>query len=449
MLKNKENLKNILVILLITIMSGIIFYFQTQKSGLHEDEGYTLCSSVNPKNGVMDAYDSGNTNPVWRSREYVKSALSLAPGNILNFKALFMNQAYDNHPPFFYTLVHFATLFFGGNFSLYSAFIVNIIAFICSCVILIKILKLLKKENLVFPALILYGLSMGTISMVLFQRMYMLLTTFILLYFYLSLKLYKNNFIMDKKFTVQLGVATVLGFLTQYFFAIYAFFIFAIMLIEMFRTKTDKKVISKYVVSHVVYGALGILLFVPCLKHLFFSDRGLTNLGNSGYFAHIFDYLKHLAYVFSINNSNTALMVSILILFAIATIALCIKSKEKFVVLITIVPSIFRISEPALFGAPIMFNPVLMLPFIANGLIVAILYWLACSFGLLTAPYLLISGTYPVFLSLFVYCLDWRVFIFIALMIPLTLAIWYPFFVAYDHSLCKKEEATKLAEEEA
>ena len=113
------------------------------------------------------------------------------------------------------------------------------------------------------------------------------------------------------------------------------------MLIEMFRTKTDKKVISKYVVSHVVYGALGILLFVPCLKHLFFSDRGLTNLGNSGYFAHIFDYLKHLAYAFSINNSNTALMVSILILFAIATIALCIKSKEKFVVLITIVPSIF------------------------------------------------------------------------------------------------------------
>ena len=40
-------------------------------------------------------------------------------------------------------------------------------------------------------------------------------------------------------------------------------------------------------------------------------------------------------------------------------------------------------------------------------------------------------------------------FIFIALMIPLTLAIWYPFFVAYDHSLCKKEEAAKLAEEEA
>ena len=58
MLKNKENFKKILVILVITIMSGIIFYFQTQKSGLHEDEGYTLCSSVNPKNSHNDIFVS-------------------------------------------------------------------------------------------------------------------------------------------------------------------------------------------------------------------------------------------------------------------------------------------------------------------------------------------------------------------------------------------------------
>ena len=341
MLENKEKIKKILIIILIAIMSGIIFFYQTQKIGLHEDEGYTLCSSVNPDNGVMDAYDKGETDPVWRTSEYVKQALTLTTNNILNFKALYMNQAYDNHPPVFYTLVHFTTLFFGGNFSLYSAFIVNILAFILSCLVLIKILKILNKENLTIPVLILYGLSMGTISMVIFQRMYMVLTLFILTYFYLSLKLYKNDFVMDKKITIQLGITTVLGFLTQYFFAIYAFFIFAIMLIEMIRTKKDKKIIFKYIVSHIIYATVGILLFVPCIKHLLFSDRGLTNLENSGYLAHVFDYLKHLAYAFSINNSNTLLMVAILILFAIATITLCVKSKEKFVVLITIVPSIF------------------------------------------------------------------------------------------------------------
>lgn len=113
----------------------------------------------------------------------------------------------------------------------------------------------------------------------------------------------------------------------------------------------------------------------------------------------------------------------------------------------TIVPSCFRLSEPALFGAPIMFNPILMIPFILNGVIVAILYWLACTAGMLTSPYLLISGTYPIFLSAFVYCLDWRVLVFVALMIPLTVAVWYPFFKVYDNSLLKKEQETLKSEE--
>ena len=39
MLKNKEKIRNILIIILIAIISGIIFYYQTQKVGLHEDEG--------------------------------------------------------------------------------------------------------------------------------------------------------------------------------------------------------------------------------------------------------------------------------------------------------------------------------------------------------------------------------------------------------------------------
>ena len=341
MLKNKENIKKIFIIILIALMSGIIFFFQTKKIGFHEDEAYTLCSAVNPNDGLMAAYDDWAASPVWRTKEYVKNSMSLAPNNILNFKALYINQANDNHPPLFYTLVHFSSLLFGGQFNIYTVFVVNIIAFIFSCSIIIKILKLLDKEHLIFPTLIFYGLSMGTISMVIYQRMYMLLTLFIMLYFYLSLKLYKNDFVMDRKLTIQLGVTTILGFLTQYFFVFYAFFIFAIMVIQMIKKKKDRKIIRKYVVSHIIYGALGILLFVPCIKHLLFSDRGLTNLGNSNYWGHMLDYIKHLSYAFTINNTNNILMFSILILFAISTIAFIIKSKEKFIPIITIVPSIF------------------------------------------------------------------------------------------------------------
>ena len=60
MLKNKETIKKFFVIIIIAIMSGIIFFYQTKKIGFHEDEAYTLCSSVNPNNGLMTAYDDGD-----------------------------------------------------------------------------------------------------------------------------------------------------------------------------------------------------------------------------------------------------------------------------------------------------------------------------------------------------------------------------------------------------
>ena len=40
--------KNIIIGIIITVICGIIFMYQTQKVGFHEDEGYTIASSVNP-----------------------------------------------------------------------------------------------------------------------------------------------------------------------------------------------------------------------------------------------------------------------------------------------------------------------------------------------------------------------------------------------------------------
>lgn len=339
-LKNKENLKKILIALLIIIMCGIIFSYQTQKVGLHEDEGYTIASSVSNVNGLMSPYVNSDT-PVWLSRSYVTDYMTLKPINYFNIASIFINQAWDNHPPVFYTLVHFSTILFGGAFSVYSVFIVNIMAFILSCIVIKKILEILDKENLALPSILFYGLSMGTISMVIFQRMYMLLTFFVLLYFYLTLKIYKNDFKIDKKMSITLGITTVLGFLTQYFFAVFAIFVFLIMLIKMIRTKQDKTIIKKYFMNHVIYAVIGVLLFVPCIKHLLFSSRGLSNLGNTGYFEHFWQYIKHLAYAFSINQNNTILIISVLVLFAISIGYLFKKSKEKTIIALFTIPSVF------------------------------------------------------------------------------------------------------------
>lgn len=340
LLENKEKLKNILVIITIILLCGIIFFYETKKVGFHEDEGYTMASSVNPTNGLMVAYDeSGQVEgPVWKTRDFVKNYVTLAPENIFNFWALYHNQAGDNHPPLFYTLVHFSTLLFAGQFTKYSVFVVNIIAFILSCIVIRKILKVLNKDNLTIGTLIFYGLSMGTISMVIFQRMYMLLTFFILLYFYYSIRVYLNDFKLSKELLIKLGFTTVLGFLTQYYFAIYAFLIFVIMVIAMYRRKMYKN-IKKYFAFHALYAVIGVLLFVPCIAHLFFSDRGLKNLANSAYLDHLVTYVKHFAYAFSIKD-NLVLICFILLVFLAGIIYWFKKSDKKFIVLLTTIPSI-------------------------------------------------------------------------------------------------------------
>lgn len=287
----------------------------------------------------MTSYDENNI-PKWITNDYARNYVTLSTDNYLNIRSIFLNQSYDNHPPFFYILVHFSNILFLGKFTKYTVFIVNLIAFILSCIVIQKCLKLLNKENIILGTLIFYGLCMGTISMVIYQRMYMLLTFFILLYFYFNLKIYKNNFNLSKKTLITLGIITILGFLTQYFFAIYAFLIFAFMIIQMIRNKVDKKTIITYTISHIIYAVLGILLFVPCISHLLFSDRGLSNLSNNNYFLHFFYYLKHLAYVFTIDNDNMLLMIFLLLIYFIGLLFLFKNSKEKFIVLLTVVPSL-------------------------------------------------------------------------------------------------------------
>lgn len=335
-IKELINKQNIIIIILIIIMCTIIFFFQTKKAGLHEDEGFTLASSVNPINGLMYAYEGTDEQtmdpPVWKSREYVTDYLTLSKDNYLNLTSVYLNQANDNHPPIFYILVHFSTMLFGGKFSMYSVFVVNIIAFILSCFVIKRIFKILDKENMTIPTLILYGLCMGTISMVIYQRMYMLLTLFVLLYFYYNIKIYKNKFEITRIDIVKLGLITIGGFLTQYFFATYALGMFLVMAIKMFKDG-KKDILKKYIIMHIAYAAIGIMLFPSSIYHLLFSGRGITSIGENNYLTSFFKYINQLNYAFAIKTSIILLFIFLILVF-LRIARLHEKEKERFVILL-------------------------------------------------------------------------------------------------------------------
>ena len=104
------------------------------------------------------------------------------------------------------------------------------------------------------------------------------------------------------------------------------------------------------------------------------------------------------------------------------------------------IPSLFNINEPLVFGAPIAFNPYLMVPMWLNGLLIPTIVYGVMKIGLVTIPsrtFLLWYMPYPV--ASFLATQDGRAIILCILLFIVSWLVFLPFFKAYDNALLKKE----------
>ncbi|WP_419954257.1 PTS sugar transporter subunit IIC [Neobacillus niacini] len=116
-------------------------------------------------------------------------------------------------------------------------------------------------------------------------------------------------------------------------------------------------------------------------------------------------------------------------------------SQLKAISKVTIVPSIFNINEPVIFGAPVAFNPILMVPMWLNGLILPAITYMVLNLGLVTVPERLFQLWYmPVGISSILINSDFRGLILVAVIVVVSWLIWFPFFKVYDMQQFKKEQ---------
>ncbi|WP_068268525.1 PTS sugar transporter subunit IIC [Caviibacter abscessus] len=105
-----------------------------------------------------------------------------------------------------------------------------------------------------------------------------------------------------------------------------------------------------------------------------------------------------------------------------------------------IIPSIFNINEPIIFGVPIVLNPIFIIPFIFTPMICATIAWIATNLNLVnrvvaSAPWTL-PGPIGAYLATGG---DIRAAILNILLIIVSIVIYYPFFKIYDNKLLKDE----------
>src|SRR5699024_3791475 len=145
------------------------------------------------------------------------------------------------------------------------------------------------------------------------------------------------------------------------------------------------------------------------------------------------------------NMINSALIMQVIFVGSVATLGLALlmlrAKSEQFRVLgkLALIPNIVGINEPLIFGLPIVMNFTLALPFILTPTLVLILGYFGMVTGLLpllpgfAAP----LGT-PAIIGGFLMA-GWKWELFQALMIVISVIVYYPFFRTMDNKAYARE----------
>lgn len=125
----------------------------------------------------------------------------------------------------------------------------------------------------------------------------------------------------------------------------------------------------------------------------------------------------------------------------IGLVIACMMSKNeryKKIGKISIFPSLFGINEPILFGAPIILNPIMFIPFIISATFISTIPLMLMNIGWITKPFF--DPPYVgIFLEGFLTNLDYRIIVAHIIQLVLSILIYRPFFKIMEKQEKQKE----------
>ncbi len=102
---------------------------------------------------------------------------------------------------------------------------------------------------------------------------------------------------------------------------------------------------------------------------------------------------------------------------------------------VSLLPALFNVNEPLLFGAPVVLNPYLIPPFVLAPLVLATTTYFAVAHGLVGRPAFYVPSSLPAFISTFLATLDLRAVVLVVVNIILAALVYLPFVRAYEGHL--------------
>ena len=129
---------------------------------------------------------------------------------------------------------------------------------------------------------------------------------------------------------------------------------------------------------------------------------------------------------------------------ALAFLMMRSKSKQLSTVgKIGLIPSFFGISEPMIFGTPLMLNPIFFFPFIFTSVFNAVVTYLCMSWGIVGKTFAVFSWQMPSPIGAFLSTMDWRAVVLVLILIVLDGIMYYPFLKVYEKNLVQLEKESE------
>jgi cellobiose PTS system EIIC component len=132
----------------------------------------------------------------------------------------------------------------------------------------------------------------------------------------------------------------------------------------------------------------------------------------------------------------------------LAVVLLLFTCKAKYcreMAKLCVVPGVFNINEPLIFGLPIMMNPVFTIPFILAPVVLTITSWIAVSNGWVNGFVFNAPWTLPAPIGAYLATgNDWRAIILVFINLAIAALIYFPFIKIYDRQMLAEERNAEL-----
>ena len=247
------------------------FYFCMQKQGFHEDEYYTYYSTARTVGFYVE-------DGQWMDREVYRNEFVVLPGERFQYGLVKLVQSWDVHPPMYYWVFHTVASFMPNVFSKWIGLSINLFFHGINIILLTYLSHLIAgrdgKRSLYVT--LFWGLSSAVISGVVFIRMYEMLSMFVLLCAILHIHAVKKNEakLSVCKCLVPMAVVTYLGFLTQYYYFIFLFFLAIAFCVWLLWRDRNLWNCLRYGAFQSVAFIFAYLTYPSCLGQMFRGQRG-------------------------------------------------------------------------------------------------------------------------------------------------------------------------------